>query len=166
MIEKHKTKMRHVREVKLLVSTLLVILLSVACIEQNNQICEESIPVGTDITALLVDERNCFLKEKAEQDLVTFKITSSSELEEWLTCQTPLTEIDFENEIVVGGRVKSYECGHFKEMISERECDVIKIKVSIEPLICGAVTDVLFFVSLPLEYLNTEVEFAFINVEP
>lgn len=166
MIEKHKTKLRHVREVKLLVSTFLVILLSVACIEQNNQICEESIPVGTDITALLVDERNCFLKEKAEQDLVTFKITSSSELEEWLTCQTPLTEIDFENEFVVGGRVKSYECGRFKELFSERMCNKVKVELKIQPQDCAAIKDVLFFVSLPLEYLDTDVEFEFINVEP
>jgi hypothetical protein len=102
----------------------------------------------------------------AEQDLVTVKITSSSELEEWLTCQTQLNEVDFENEFIFGGRVKSYECGRFMELISERECDVIKIKVSIEPLICGAVTDVLFFVALPLEYIDTDVEFEFINVEP
>jgi hypothetical protein len=165
MIEKYKTKRRQVGKVKILVSAILVIFLSVACIEQNNQICEESIPVGSDITALLVGEHNCTLREKAEQDLVTVKFTSPGELEEWLTCQTQLSDVDFENEFIVGGRVKSYECGRFMELISKRECDEIKIKVSIEPLICGAVTDVLFFVSLPLGYIDTDVEFEFINFE-
>jgi len=136
MIEKYKAKRCQVGKVDLLVSMILVIFLSVACIDQNIQLCNESIPVGSDITALLVSQHNCTLREKAE------------------------------NEFIVGGRVKSYECGRFMELISERECDVIKIKVSIEPLICGAVTDVLFFASLPLEYIDTDIEFEFKNVEP
>ncbi|MCC5938524.1 MAG: hypothetical protein JJU34_14690 [Lunatimonas sp.] len=166
MIEKYKTKRRQVGKVKILVSTFLVIFLLVACIEQSNQVCDESIPVGSDITALLVGEHNCTLIEKAEQDLVTVKITSTSELEDWLTCQTPLTEIDFENEFIVGGRVKSYECGRFKELFSERMCNKVKVELKIQPQDCAAITDVLFFVSLPLEYLDTDVEFEFKNVEP
>lgn len=165
MIEKYKKILHQVVKLKFLVSIPLVIFLSAACMEQNNQVCEESTPIGFDITALLIDELDCVLIEQSEQDQQTFKITSQSEFEELLTCQTPLTEIDFENEFIVGGRVKSYECGRYKELISKRECDVIKINVSIEPLICGAVTDVLFFVSLPLEYLDTDVEFEFVNFE-
>ena len=125
MIEKYKTKRRQVGKVKILVSIFLVIFLLVACIEQNNQVCDESIPVGSDVTALLVGEHNCTLREKAEQDLVTVKITSQSELEEWLTCQISISEIDFENEFIVGGRVKSYECGRFKELFSERMCNKV-----------------------------------------
>ena len=125
MIENYKTKRCQIGNLKILVSIFLLIFLLVACIEQNNQVCNESIPVGSDITAQLVGEHNCTLREMAEQDLVTVKITSQSELEEWLTCQISISEIDFENEFIVGGRVKSYECGRFKELFSERMCNKV-----------------------------------------
>lgn len=165
MIEKYKKILHQVVKLKFLVSIPLVIFLTAACMEQNNQVCEESTPIGFDITALLIDELDCVLIEQSDQDQQTFKITSQSEFEELLTCQTPLTEIDFENEFIVGGRVKSYECGRFKELFSERMCNKVKVELKIQPQDCAAITDVLFFVSLPLEYLDTDVEFEFINFE-
>ncbi|AFL84114.1 hypothetical protein Belba_1500 [Belliella baltica DSM 15883] len=165
MIEKYKKILHQIVKLKFLVSTPLVIFLSAACMEQNNQVCEESTPIGFDITALLVDELDCVLIEQTEQDQQTFKITSQSKFEELLTCQTPLTEIDFENEFIVGGQVKSYQCGSFKEAFSERKCDKIKIGVNIQPQDCTGITDVLFFVSLPIEYLDSDVEFEFIKFE-
>ncbi|MFD2035732.1 hypothetical protein ACFSKL_13090 [Belliella marina] len=166
MIGKYKKILHQVGKLKFQASTSLVIFLSAACMEQNNQICDESIPIGSDVTDLLVDNHKCNLAEQNEQDLATFKITSQSEFEELLTCQSPQIKIDFENEFIVGGQVKSYQCGSFKEAFSEKKCNKIKIGVNIQPQDCTGITDVLFFVSLPIEYINNDLEFEIVYLEP
>ncbi len=165
-LKKMETELCHMRKANLFISTCLILFLSATCMERNDELCNDPTPVGSDITSLLADDLNCELIKQTDQDQVTFKITSQGELEEWLTCQPPLTDIDFENELIVGGQVKSYECGQFYELISEKECNEIKIRVSILPRICGAITDVFFFASLPLENLNTDMEYEFNYLEP
>ncbi|SMD45883.1 hypothetical protein SAMN00777080_4556 [Aquiflexum balticum DSM 16537] len=164
-IKKNQIKLYQVRKVKICALTFLVVILSISCMEQNNQICEDSTPVGSDITALFVDDFNCTLKKLTEQDQVTFKIRSQNELVEWLSCGSSLPDIDFDQEFIFGGRIKSYKCGHLNELVAENWCDNLKVKVIIQPQDCMAITDVYFFVALPIEYVKYDLKFDIINLD-
>jgi hypothetical protein len=153
------------RNKQIIIISLLLIFSTVACLEQNNQVCEESILIGTDITTLMLENHQCTLNQQTEQDQVTFKIRSQNELEDWLSCNSSLPDIDFDQEFIVGGRVKSYGCGHLLELVSKKWCDNLKVKVIIRPQDCLAITDVYFFVALPVVFVNSEVEIDVINLE-
>lgn len=142
------------RNRQIIIITLLLIFSTVACLEQNNQVCEESIPIGLDITNLMLENHQCALNQLTEQDQVTFKIRSQNELEEWLSCDSS-PDIDFDQEFVFGGRIKSYGCGFLHELVSEKRCDNVKVKVIIQPQDCMAITDVYFFVALPMAFVNS-----------
>lgn len=152
------------RSVKTLVLAILIIISSVSCIDNDSLECEEATLIGTDITSLLVSDNSCTLRKRVEQDEVIFKIQSQQKLEEWLDCEISLPLIDYSQQFIVGGRVKSYECGLLEGLSSEVGCNKIKLTITIQPLICAAITDVYFFTALPIAYVNNEVEYEIINL--
>jgi len=147
-----------------LVLAIMIMFSAVSCIDNNTLGCEEATPIGTDITSLLVSDNSCTLRKRAEQDEVIFKIQSQQDLEEWLDCETSLPQVDYTQQFIVGGRVKSYECGFLEGLSSEVGCKIIKLKITIQPLICAAITDVYFFTALPIAYVNNEIEYEIINL--
>jgi hypothetical protein len=127
------------------------------CKEKLTQ-CEEH--VNVEYSPLYSEGEGFYLKNIEDNNEITKIIASQVDYQKYVVGNQPLPVIDFNENVLICGRIYLTTCGSIKKQSFIKNCEKLNYKIELERLDCQKPTEIFHFAIIPKKYqsLNLTIE--------